>query len=224
MRRRRLFDGRDGHEARDGKSELAAALGEKLIGFFRQHARLLQLAAGVDLDEELEPTALFRHLLGDGTGDLGPVDGVNGVEQRHRLARLVRLQRADQMQLEAGIERAQRRPFGLRLLEAVAAQYRMASVKHGFDLLRAESLAYRHERHRRGIAASHARGLGDLAAYAFKASSRRMDGRGQDEFPRMGSGILGAPRPPRQQAIARKTLTARAFSCPYSPREFPAHE
>ena len=47
--------------------------------------------------------ALPRDFRRQSRGDRGPVEGVDDVEQRHRLARLVGLQRADQMQLEIGM-------------------------------------------------------------------------------------------------------------------------
>ncbi len=120
--------------------QLVPAEAEETGGLFRQHAGLLRLLAGVDLDEELQALALLRHFLGDGCGDLGPVDGVDGVEESDGLLGLVGLQRPDQVQLDVGIARAQRRPLGLGLLHAVLAEQAMAGVEDGLDVLGAERL------------------------------------------------------------------------------------
>src|SRR5947207_5660169 len=87
---------------------------------------------------------------------------MNGVEQRDRFPRLVRLERADQMELEPGMANAQRRPFRLRLLHPVLAEYALASRNHRLDRLGAEGLGYRHKRDRGRITVSGAAGLRNL--------------------------------------------------------------
>ena len=62
-----------------------AAGGEKGIGLLRQHAGLLRLGAGIDLDEKQRMAALFGDLLGERLGKARPIDRMDGVEQRHRL-------------------------------------------------------------------------------------------------------------------------------------------
>ena len=54
--------------------------------------------------------------------------------------RLVGLQRPDQVQLDAGVALAQRRPLGLRLLHAVLAEPAVAGIEHRRDVLGAEGL------------------------------------------------------------------------------------
>ena len=126
-----LVERRNAHQAGDVELQLLAAQAQEAAGLPGHDAGLLRLLAGVDLDEQLQALALLGHLLGDGLGDLGPVDGVDGVEQRDRLLGLVGLQRADQVQLDAGIALAQRRPLGLGLLHAVLAEDAMAGVEDG---------------------------------------------------------------------------------------------
>ena len=87
-----------------------------------------------------EALALLRHLLCDGARDLRPVDGVDGVEEGDGLLRLVGLQRANQVQLDAGIALLQRRPFALRLLHAVLAEPAVAGVENRHNALRPEGL------------------------------------------------------------------------------------
>ncbi len=63
---------------------------------------------------------------------------MNGVEQRHRLLRLVGLQRADQVQRDAVVLGQQRRPFGLGLLHAVFAEHALTGRDHRLDRLGAK--------------------------------------------------------------------------------------
>ena len=114
----------------EGRRGTARTKASRLAG---QHAGLLRLLAGVDLHEQTRALADARHLLGESARELGPVDGLDHVEQRDRLAHLVRLQRTDQMQLDAGMARLQRRPFGLRLLHAVLAEAALARADRLLD-------------------------------------------------------------------------------------------
>ncbi len=134
----------------------------------RHDAGLLRLLAGVDLDEELQAPPLLRHLLGDGLGDLRPVDGVDGIEQRHRLPGLVGLQRPDQVQLDVGVALAQGRPLGLGLLHAVLAEQAVAGVEHRRDVLGPERLGDGDQIDRRRLAPGRARSRGDARRDARK--------------------------------------------------------
>ncbi len=64
------------------------------------------------------------------------------------LFRLVRLQRADHVQLDAGIAGAPSRPLGLRLLHVILAEDALALVEHRLDPLGRLQLADRDQRHR----------------------------------------------------------------------------
>ena len=103
VRRRRFVERRDAHQAGDGEAVFVAAARDEGIGVLRQHARLLRLGAGVDLDEQEGAAALPLDLLRHRSADARPVDRMDGVEQADRLPRLVRLQRSDQVKLEAGM-------------------------------------------------------------------------------------------------------------------------
>ena len=109
--------------------KLVAAKRDERFGLAREHAGLLRLLAGIDLHEEARALAGAFDLLGERARELRPVDGLDHVEQRDRLAHLVRLQRTDEMQLDAGWRSLQRRPFGVRLLHAVLAEAALASAR-----------------------------------------------------------------------------------------------
>ena len=72
----------------------------------RRHAALSRLAADVDLNAHLQRRQVRRPLLGEALGDLQPIDRMDPVEMLGGEARLVALQRADQVPLE----RARRTP------------------------------------------------------------------------------------------------------------------
>ena len=167
-----LVERRDAHQAGDVELQLVAAQAQQAGGLLRHDAGLLRLLAGVDLDEELQAPALLGHLLGDGCGDLGPVDGVDRIEQGDGLLGLVGLQRADQVQLDVGIALAQRRPLGLGLLHAVLAEQAMAGVEDGLDMLGAERLGDGDELDGGRVALGAVRGGGDAAAGRRRARCR----------------------------------------------------
>ena len=77
--------------------------------------------------------ALLRHLGGDRRGDLVAVDGVDRIEQRHGLRRLVGLERADQVEVEVREVGAERRPLALGFLDAVLAEHPLAGLDHRQD-------------------------------------------------------------------------------------------
>jgi hypothetical protein len=89
----------------------------------RQHARLLRLGAGVDFHEQQRRAVLLADFLGQRLAQAWPVDRMDGVEQRHRLLRLVRLQRPDHVQFQVRVPSDERRPLGLGLLHAVLAEH-----------------------------------------------------------------------------------------------------
>src|SRR5262249_21495097 len=93
---------RNAHEPSDVELEVLATEPQQTRRFLRIDACLLSLRTRVDLDEQLEPPLLLCHLKRDGLGNPRPVNRVNGIKQRHRLACLVGLQWPDQMQLDVG--------------------------------------------------------------------------------------------------------------------------
>jgi hypothetical protein len=89
---------------------------------------------------------------------------VDRIEQRHRLFRLVRLQRADEVELDAAMALLERGPFRLRLLHAILAEHALAGSDHGLDRIRAERLRNCDQRHRGRIAPGLGASARDLIA------------------------------------------------------------
>ena len=81
-------------------------------------------------------------------GDLGPVHGVDGIEQLHGLRRLVGLEGADQVQFEVRPAHLEGRPLGLGLLHPVLAEHPLPGLDDGNDLGPVEGLADGDQRHR----------------------------------------------------------------------------
>ena len=84
--------------------------------------------------------ALTVHFAGERPGQLGPVDRVDRVGDRHRLAGLVGLQRTDVVESRAGPVGAERTPFLCRLLHPVLAESHMAGGERGKNQARGVSL------------------------------------------------------------------------------------
>ena len=68
---------------------------------------------------------------------------MDAVKQRNRVVGLVRLQLADEVQLDIRIGCAQFRPFGRRLLHPVLAKMPMACLEQRTDFVRAPGLGNR---------------------------------------------------------------------------------
>ncbi len=154
---------RDAHQPGDGEAQ-AAAEGDEAVDACRQHAGLLRLLAGIDLDEERRLALLPLHFAGQRLGELRPVERLDDVEQRHRLLHLVGLQRADEMELEPGMAGFEGGKFRLRLLHAVLAEAALPGGDRRGDGGRVMGLAHRHQRHVPGIAAALGGGGGDAGA------------------------------------------------------------
>ena len=136
----------------DDEPERVAAQRDEGVGLGRKHAGLLRLLAGVDLHEKPRTLVRARHFLGERAGELGPVDRLDHIEQRDRLAHLVRLERADEMKLDAGMTLSQGRPLGLCLLHPVLAEDALTRVDRLLDHFGRHGLAHRHQPYRLGIA------------------------------------------------------------------------
>ncbi len=98
-------------------------------------AAFLRLVADVDLDEAVGALARRRDCRRERIDQRRPVDRMDDVEQRHRVARLVRLQLADEVEADARPCRDQRRPFRRRLLHPVLAEAALPGREQRFDRL-----------------------------------------------------------------------------------------
>ena len=159
---------RDAHQSLDGQSMNLAASRDKTVRLARIDARLLLLQPGVDLYVKAQRATLLRDFLRKFGGDLLAVHALDDVEQRHRLPGLVGLQRADEMQLDAGKLLPQRRPFGHRLLHAVLAEHTMACQDHRSNGVRIESLGHGDQLHGAHRTVRQALGFRDLGLHLFQ--------------------------------------------------------
>ena len=157
MRARLLVGRRDAHEAGDREAEPVAAIGDEGVGALGQHAGLLGLGAGVDLDVERGAASAAGHLGRQGLGDPGAIDRLDHVEQFDGLAGLVGLQRPDEVQHEAVGRGAQSGPLGFCLLDAVLPKDALAGRDHGRDRLGRIGFRHRHQGDARGLAVTIAR-------------------------------------------------------------------
>ena len=126
MRRGRFISRRNAHETVDFEPEFVPTLRDECVCRIRKNARLLRLCAGIDLNEQFHFTILPTYFIAQCARDFRPVDGLNDVKKPDRLTRLVRLERADKPQFDIGMVRPQRRPFRLRLLDAVFPENALA--------------------------------------------------------------------------------------------------
>src|SRR5665809_61848 len=101
--------------------------------------------------------------------ELRPVDSLDHIKQSHRLTHLVRLQRPDQMKLDIRMMLLQRRPFGLRLLHPVLAEYSLAGVDRALDDLGGYGFGHSDQLYRAGIATRGLRGKRDLLPHQKQA-------------------------------------------------------
>ena len=153
-----------------------AALGHKCIRFLRQNPRFLRLGPGIYLNKQNGMLALLGDFHRQGFCNFGPVHRFNTVKQGHRLTRLVRLQRPDQMQLYARILIPKPRPFGLGLLHPVFAKHALACRQHKGNVFSRERLGDSNKGHACRLPAAGAGGLGDAVAHAMIAHENRVLG------------------------------------------------
>ncbi len=96
----RLAHRRNAHQPLHGEAQSAATFGQESIRANRGDAGFLRLLACIDLDIESWRSAGPLDLVGELPCQPGPVEGLDDMEQRHRVANLVGLQRADESQFE----------------------------------------------------------------------------------------------------------------------------
>jgi hypothetical protein len=84
--------GWNAHQSGNVEPVAVAACGEEGVGVLRQHAGLLRLRAGIDLDKEQWLTVLAADLFGQRLGEACPIDRVNRIEQGYRFLGFIRLQ------------------------------------------------------------------------------------------------------------------------------------
>lgn len=129
----------------------------------RRDAALRRLAADVHLHADVQRRQVRGALLGQALRDLQPVDRMHPVEALGDGARLVRLQRADEMPLELGAQVGERADLVDRFLHVVLAECALAGRVCGAHRVGGKRLRHREQRDRAGRAAGRAGGFVDAA-------------------------------------------------------------
>ena len=168
MQGRFLVRRRNAHQAGDFQAVLRPAPGQEIADLLRKDAGLLRFRAGVDLDIAARMLVLFRHFLRQGDGQLGPVHGLDHIEQGHGFLDLVGLERPDQVKLDIGMAFPLGRELGLGLLHPVLTEHALAGGQGRFQLLDRLDLADRDQ----GDACRIAAGRLAASAIAFRTSAR----------------------------------------------------
>src|SRR5690606_16583180 len=159
---RRRLDPERRHAHQPGERDPGAAgLGEQHGQLADRHAAFLRFFADVDLYEAGHAPPALVHRLGQRGNEARPVERMDRVEQRDSLIRLVRLQLADEVQLDNRKALAQRRPLGLRFLHPVLAEHTLAGLDQRDDRLGGMGLADGDQRDLVALAPRDAAGAGD---------------------------------------------------------------
>ena len=123
---------------------------------------------GLIIEEERTPS-LAADLFCERGGEALAIDRVDRIEHGHRILRLVRLQRTDEMQFEAEVARDQGRPFRLRLLHPVLAEDALARGDDWLDRIGIKCLRRRDQGHAVRFAPGIAAGAGDFRAHRIES-------------------------------------------------------
>lgn len=142
-----VIHGRNAHQAGKREAKLLPALMNKPVRRARHDTRLLIFLAGIDLYEQGWAFAGLVHLGREFPRQLGPIDGMNNVEQRHGLGDLVGLEWPDQMQRHIREGGAQVRPFAHGLLHPVLAEIPLARFQNGPDRISIKGFRDRDQGH-----------------------------------------------------------------------------
>ena len=130
MQRRLLICWRDRHETAHIELQLIPAQMHEVVDLARQHTGLLRLLAGIDLKKHRKLASQPGHFLAQLARQLFPVDGLDDIKKRNRLAHLVGLERADKMQFNIPPALAQGGPFPGGLLNTVFTKNPLARLQN----------------------------------------------------------------------------------------------
>ena len=120
---------RDAHQPGHRQAQIAAQR-NKPVGLRGQHPGFLFLFPGVHLDEQRRAMAQLLCQPRNGLRQFRAVQRMDDIKQLHCLARLVALQRPDQMQLNTFILFTKARPLARRLLHPILTEHPMALFQH----------------------------------------------------------------------------------------------
>jgi len=169
MRRGGLIGRRDTHQPLDRKLQRPACR-DKPVRLRRHHSGLLRLFARVDLDETAARRARTVKLPRQMLCQFLPVEGLDHIEQRDRIAHLVGLQRPHQVKLKIVQSFPSFGPVSLGLLHAVLAEHALTGRQCGIDAFIGLGLADGHQRDISGIPRGTGGRIGDARANLFQTS------------------------------------------------------
>jgi len=168
MHRRFLIRRRDTHQPGDRQMHFIAGLADKIIGIGGWNAGLLRFLTRIHLNEQLRAWRAAIALLYQRPGKARPVQRFDHIEQRHRIAHLVALQRPDQMQAQFGVGRFKRGIFRLRFLNPVFAEHKLSCLKRRLHRFGGMKFRYRQKIDIASIATGIRRHFRDLIPHRAK--------------------------------------------------------
>lgn len=145
MRRGRLVDGGNAHKPLNRQPMLGAAARNEVAGLSWRHPGFLRLLTSVDLHVETRRAPRPGHGLGQRAGELVAIDGLDHIEQGHRILGFIGLKRTDQAKLQVVMGGAAFRPARLGFLDPVLAENTLSRGEHGLDALIGLLLGDRHQ-------------------------------------------------------------------------------
>ena len=175
-----LIQRRHAHQPDQRGAEARFALADERVRIGARNAGLLRLITGIHFDEQRRRAAFPGDCRFDGISQPRPIQRLNHVRQTYRIARLVRLQAADDVQREAVVS-PKLRKLRHSLLQAVFAENRLTGFQCGQHRRDRLGLGHRDERDICGIAASLDCGIADAFAHLTQiVGNRRGVRRGND--------------------------------------------
>ena len=178
MRRRRLVERRNAHQPVDRQPVIVRQLAQERVGILRQHAGLLRLGAGIDLDKQQRRA---RSCFGDflrqrlARGSAGRANGWRRTARPPPSPCSIAAARSDAARCPDACAFSAGH-LALRFLHAVFAEHALAGRDHLLDRLGAEGLRHRDQRHAGGIALGLAAGGRDLGRTAARWEAMLIDG------------------------------------------------
>ena len=182
------------------------------IGFGARAARLLRLIPRIYLHQQIGPAAFLGHGIGNGLGQLGPIQRFDHIRDPHGIPRLIALQAADDMKLKPRMAGAQPRKFLRRFLDPVFAKHHLPSGEGCFHRFHRVGLGNGHQGHGICRTIGAGAGFGDSRPNAGEVvGNGKGIGHGKAKWQGIGPASRGAPRlGPIRPPSARRPAPALA--------------
>ena len=168
MRARIPLHGRDAHQARHRQAKIIPRGTDEGICLCPRAAGFLRFIAGIHLNEDIGPAPLSGHRLGQGLGQFGPIQAFDHIRDPDRIARLIGLQPANDMQTKIRLAGPEGGEFLGGFLDAVFTKNLLASRKGRHNGLSRMGFGNRHQLHGIGRAMGAGAGFRNAGADAAK--------------------------------------------------------